>query len=100
MIIRYVFVRLKPQYAQGAALEELRERSQRLAQIDGVAGVSVGAPADPDASAAWDLGLAVRFDSLEAVESYLADPLHAAYYEGFLEPRVHVIKAWNFVEVG
>jgi hypothetical protein len=98
MIVRYVFVRLKPPFAEAAALAELRARSHELARIEGVRAVSVGLPADDGARAAWDLAVAVRFDSLQDVERYLAHPEHTAYYEGFLEPRLQVIKAWNFME--
>ena len=35
-------------------------------------------------------------DSVQAVDAYLDHPEHEGYYEGFLEPQVQVIKAWNF----
>ena len=96
MIERYVFVKLKPEYANDAARAEIRERSRALAKVPGVRGVSVGTPADEGAIAAWDLSLCVRFDSLAAADRYLDDPGHEAYYEGFLLERLQVIKAWNF----
>jgi hypothetical protein len=96
MIERYVFVKLKPEYSTDAQRAEIRERSQALLAIPGVRGLAVGAPADAGSSAAWDLSLCVRFDSLAAVDRYLDDPGHEAYYEGFLLDRLQVIKAWNF----
>ena len=63
---------------------------------DGVRGLWVGKPADAGANSAWDLSLTLQFDALEDVARYLDDPGHEAYYEGFLEPRIRVIKAWNF----
>ena len=96
MIERYVFVRLKPEHATEHGRAEVRARSLALASVPGVLGLSVGTPADPSARSAWDFSLVVRFDSLAAVERYLEHPSHAAYYEGFLEPRAQVVKAWNF----
>jgi hypothetical protein len=96
MVERYVFVKLKPEHATSQGRAEVRARSQRLALIPGVRGLSIGAPADASALAAWDLCLSLRLDSLDAVAPYLEHPEHVAYYEGFLKPRVQVIKAWSF----
>lgn len=96
MIERHVFIKLKPEAATQQGLAEVRARSERLALLPGVRGVSVASPADASAGSAWDLCLTVRFDALEAVEPYLEHPLHHEYYEDFLEPRLQVIKAWNF----
>ena len=96
MIVRHVFLKLKPEFGGEAALAEVVARSRRLAAIEGVRGLWVGMPADAGATAAWDLSLSLQFDALEDVERYLDDPGHEAYYEGFLEPRIRVIKAWNF----
>ena len=96
MIERYVFVKLKSEHATPAGQAEVRARSEALAAIAGVRDVVIGTPADAGAAKAWDLSLIVRFDSLADVKRYLADPAHLSYYEGFLEPRLQVIKAWNF----
>jgi hypothetical protein len=96
MIERYVFVKLKPEHATLQGRAEVRARSRALAKVPGVRAVTVGEPADPSAAAAWDLSLVVRFDTLADVDAYLEHPGHEAYYEGFLEPRLQVIKAWNF----
>ncbi len=96
MIERYVFVKLKPEHATRQGRAEVRAQSQRLARVPGVRALTIGEPADAGAASAWDLSLAVRFDSLQDVEAYLEHAEHGAYYEGFLEPRLQVIKAWNF----
>jgi hypothetical protein len=96
MIVRYVFVKLKPEFQAEVALAEAIERSRWLGAIDGVRGLWVGKPADSGAESAWDMSLTLQFDGLEDVARYLDDPGHEAYYEGFLEPRIQVIKAWNF----
>lgn len=97
MIERYVFVKLKPEYATEHGRAEVRARSGRLALVPGVRGLTIGAPADAAAVAAWDLCLVVRFDALDAIAPYLEHPEHVTYYDGFLESRVQVIKVWNFL---
>jgi len=96
MIERYVFVKLKPEHSSDKTRVEIRARSQQLAKLPGVRGVVIGTPADADAARAWDLSLIVRFDALADVDRYLEHPGHEAYYEGYLEPMIQVIKAWNF----
>jgi Stress responsive A/B Barrel Domain len=96
MIERYVFVKLKPEYANDAGRAEVRARSLALGSVPGVRSVTIGVPADAAALSAWDLSLSVRFDSLADVERYLDDQGHTDYYEGFLLERLQVIKAWNF----
>src|SRR5262245_55058241 len=96
MVERYVFVKLKAEHATDAMRAQIRARSRELANVPGVRGVVVGTPADAGALHAWDLSLTVRFDTLADVERYLDHPEHEKYYEGFLEPMVQVIKAWNF----
>lgn len=96
MIERYVFVKLKPEYATEQGLAGVRAHSETLRTIPGVLALVIGTPADAGAGAAWDLSLALRFASLADVAGYLADPVHGAYYDGFLRERVAAIKAWNF----
>jgi hypothetical protein len=96
VIERYVFIKLKAGYATERGRAELEARSLRLARVPGVRGLTIASPADRAALGAWDLGLVVRFDALDAVEKYLEHPEHVAYYAEFLEPRLQVIKAWNF----
>jgi Stress responsive A/B Barrel Domain len=96
MIERYVFVKLKPEHATAKGRAEVVEKSRKLSAVPGVRALTVGQPADAGATAAWDLSLALRFDSLADVEAYLEHAGHEAYWEAFLEPRVQVIKFWNF----
>ena len=96
MIERHVFIKLKPEHASDAQLAEIKNRSMRLSLVPGVRAVVVGLPADAGARAAWDLCLTVRFDTIAAIDPYLEHPEHRAYYEGFLEARAQVVKAWNF----
>ena len=96
MVERYVFVRLKPEHATEHGRAELRARAAALAKLPGVLALTVGEPADAAARSAWDLSLVARFDSLAAIERYLEQPGHAAFFDVFLQPRAQVIKAWNF----
>lgn len=96
MIERYVFVKLKKEHATEEARAAIRARSRELAEVPGVLSLHVGAPADAGALSAWDLSLAIRFAKLADVEAYLAHAGHEAYWEGFLEPMVQVVKYWNF----
>jgi hypothetical protein len=96
VIERYVFVKLKPEYATADGRAEVRARSEQLAAIPLVRSLTIGSPADPGAEHAWDLSLVLRFDSRADVNAYLHHPEHDAYYEGFLQARLIVIKAWNF----
>jgi hypothetical protein len=96
MIERYVFIKLKPEHRGERALAELVSRSQRLGEIPGVRSVTIAAPADAAALAAWDLCMVLRFEQLAAADAYLAHQEHESYFKGFLEPRVQVVKAWNF----
>lgn len=95
MIERYVFVRLKPEYAADRA--EIATHAQRaLSALTDPVDVRVGTPSDEHADKAWDLSFAVRFESLEAVERYRLDPAHRQFVDEYLTPRTNVIKAWNF----
>jgi hypothetical protein len=96
MIERYVFIKLKPEYATDQGRAEVRAHSETLRTIPEVTGLAIGTPADAGAIAAWDVSLVVRCATLAAVQRYLNDPVHDAYYERFLRERAQVIKAWNF----
>ncbi len=97
MIERYVFIKLKDAHATPTGRAELVEETKaKLPGLPGVLGVTVGTPADEAAEKAWDMSIVVRFAKLEDVEAYRVDPVHRAYVDEFLRPRVETIKAWNF----
>jgi hypothetical protein len=92
VIQRLVLLKLK----DSGTKEEVAAAALRdLPRVPGVRAVRVGRPADADA-AVWDLLLAVSFDRIEDVAVYQVDPLHRAFVEQVLTPRVEVRKAWNF----
>lgn len=97
MIQRVVVIKLKDEYCndedRAAAAAYSREV---LATVPGVVGLSVGTPGDAPTLRSWDLMLLLRFDDIDAVESYRAHPVHRKYVDVFLKPMLEVIKVWNF----
>jgi len=97
MIERYVFLKLKDEYATDDGRIEVAKKTQQvLGAMDMVEAVVVGIPADEASTAAWDLSARLQFASNEDLEKYVDDPAHKSYVEEFLAPRTEVVKAWNF----
>jgi len=97
MVERYVFIKLKDAMSTAERRREVVERARAvLPTVPGVVSVRVGEPADGAAVASWDVSIAVRFASIDAVEPYRAHPDHRAFVDGFIRPRMQIIKAWNF----
>lgn len=95
MIYRMVMVKLKDEYVaerEGVA----RYSEEALAEVPGVQAVQAGVPADDRSARSWDLSLLLRFDDIQAVETYLPHPVHRAYVDEYLAPKMVVLKAWNF----
>jgi hypothetical protein len=93
VIERLVLLKLvDPGYREEVATAARRD----LPRVPGVREVRIGTPADADA-AVWDLLLAIRFDRIEDVRLYQNHPIHRAFFDEVLTPRVEVRKAWNFV---
>lgn len=95
MVERYMFVKLKPEHATPDGRARCAREAHKLS-ANGVASVTVGLPADAAALAAWDLSLALRFDTLAQADAFLASAAHRAFVEGVLGAVGHVIKAWSF----
>ena len=97
MIERYHFLKLRPEHATPEGREEVVSRCRAvLPGLPGVVSVVVGAPAEDEGAAAWDLSIVVRFAALADVAPYRADPGHRRFVDEFLAPRVEFKKAWNF----
>lgn len=97
MIARIVLFKLKDEYCDEASRAEFVERTRTdLGALKCVREVSVGVPADEASKASWDIGIVVRFDSMDDVQRYIDDPDHRAYVDEYAAPRVQVRKAWNF----
>jgi hypothetical protein len=97
MIERIVLIKLTEEHTTASARAVIAEESRRrLGDVLGPIGVTVATPADDKASDSWDLAITVRFEVLDDVPGYLADPLHRAYVDEYLLPKVACLKAWNF----
>ncbi len=97
MFDRFVFVKLKDQWANDDGVAEFVAESRRvLPSLPGVVRVRAGRPADAHAGKGWDACLVLGFESLEAIETYRVHPKHQAFLDDFLGPRVEAKRVWNF----
>jgi len=100
MIERHVLIKLKAEHSNQAARREIADATLKaLRAIPQVRSVSVGVPADEQATAAWDLSLVVNLESLTDVQPYMDDPGHQRFTHEYLRPKVEVVKHWNFEPV-
>jgi len=97
MIQRVVVIKLKDAYANATDRADAAQHTRDvLGLIPGVLHIDVATPADAACERSWDLCVLLRFDDLDAVESYRLDPRHRAYVDVFLKPMLEVIRVWNF----
>jgi hypothetical protein len=100
MVERYLFVKLLPEHSNEEGRRRAAEQALLLAApVEGAGGagsVRVGLPADASALAAWDLSVAIRFESLADADRFIAEPAYAAFTEAFLGEHGRVVKAWTF----
>jgi len=92
---RYVFIRLQPEY-RSHRQDVARHVQLILAEIPQIIDYRVGVPADDHAGAAWDVSIVAGFASIGDIEGYRLHPSHCALVDEYLQPRMQVIKAWNF----
>lgn len=96
MVERYLFVKLLPEHSSESGRALAAREASSLKSEQGVLSVRVGLPADAAAIAAWDLSLALRFESLEAADRFIAGPSYRNFTEVFLGEHGRVTKAWTF----
>jgi hypothetical protein len=100
MIERYVFIKLREELADDDGRAEVAAEAERvITALPGVVSLRVGRPADGHAARAWDVSLVVAFAHLDAVAAYRDHPDHRRFVDGFLAPRIEVLKAWS-MDVG
>ena len=96
MIERHHYFKLKDAYSndkgRAALAAAMRET---LPGLPGVLAVTVGLPAD-EAAEVWDIALCVRFDSIEDLQVYRADPAHRKFADEVVAHQVEIKKIWNF----
>lgn len=96
MVERYLFVKLLPEHSGEVGRRRAAQEALQLTAGPGLGGVRVGLPADAAAAAAWDLSLALRFESLDAADRFIAGTAYRAFTEAFLGEHGRVVKAWTF----
>ncbi len=97
MIRRFVFFRFEERYRSDEHMaENLRRTHQVLREVPGVLDYEIGTPADSKAMAAWDMSISATFADQASVKAYIVHPVHRRYVDGFIKPRLEVLKAWNF----
>ena len=97
MIERFAFVKLESAHATDAGRRALaREALQTLRHLPGVLAITVGLPADAEASKAWDLCVNVRFATMAAAAAYRAHPVHRRFVVEVLAPKSAARKGWTF----
>lgn len=97
MFQRFVFLKLKEEWASADALAGVIEHSRKvLPAIPGVVECYAGKPADEHASKGWDMCLMLRFACLEDIETYRVHPAHQEFLDTFLGPKVEAKRVWNF----
>jgi hypothetical protein len=97
MIRRFVFFRFLEPYRTKQAMDEIISRTHAvLGDSKGVVSYEVGTAADSKSLAAWDLSITATFADRQSLEAYIVHPVHRAYVDAFIKPRLEVIKAWNF----
>lgn len=95
MIQRVVLLKLDPAYAAEAVTVADHSR-EVLADVPGVRDLRVVIAADERTQKDWHVCLLVRFDDLEAVETYRAHHVHRKYVDVYLRPMLAGIRAYNF----
>ncbi|MCP4447047.1 MAG: Dabb family protein [Myxococcales bacterium] len=97
MFDRFVFVKLKEQWANQEGVADFIAESRRVfPSIPGVLRCRAGQPADAHAGKGWDVCIVLGFASLEEIEVYRVHPAHQAFLDEFLGPRAEAKRVWNF----
>ncbi len=97
MIERIVLLQMTDEFATGAALAEVAERSREvLPKLPGVLACHVGLAANEHTRGSWHVALVLHFASADDIPPYAAHPDHRAYVDDFLRPRLASIVAHNF----
>ena len=97
MILRTVFVKLRDDLCTPEGRAEFSAASQAaLSAIPGVITAECGPAADDSSAAAWDVALQIRFEDMDAVETYRTHPLHLSYLDEVMKPAAVFKKVWNF----
>ena len=94
-IDRVVLIKLTDE-ARDAVETAAARAGEVLSAIPQVRAFEIWRGADAKSAGDWDFGLHAQFDDLEAIETYINDPIHRQFVDQELKPNLLVIKAWNF----
>ena len=96
---RIVLIKLTESAATPDSRQAVAAETRRVfPTIPGVKSIHV-AQADAADQGSWDLCLKVGFDHVDDVPGYRSHPIHVAYVDEYLKPKLDCLKAWNFVSV-
>lgn len=97
MIERFVMLKLTAEHANPEGRVAVAQSAREvLPGVPGIRSVKTGLPADEKTTGSWDVALLVRFERIEDVAPYIAHPVHRAWVDDYLKPRLECIKTWNF----
>ena len=97
MILRTVFVKLHDEWSSNRGRTSVIAHTRKTLQsIPECTEIMVGSPADGHSTAAWDLCIQLRFNTIKAANEYTNHSSHRAYIDEYLKPKMVVLKAWNF----
>ncbi|HEX7027333.1 MAG TPA: Dabb family protein [Gammaproteobacteria bacterium] len=80
-------------------IHQVAVASQQLEQISGVITISAGLPIEserPVVDDSFDLGLIIRFDSVDKMRSYVSDPIHKKFVEDYLQGKLDKLLVYDF----
>lgn len=94
MIQHIVLFKLRPEVDAEKIEWMMRETRIRLLKISVVRGLRCGHRIDP--AMEWPFFLLVELDSMEKLEAYMGDPLHARFVESVIRPNITARLALDF----
>ena len=96
MITRMVNLKLKSEFKKD--VQDIASYSeQTLRRLNQVEQIRALVSADQKSCDKFDLVLVLEFKNLEAVESYIPDPIHRHYVGQYLKPKLQSLQALNYL---
>ncbi len=96
MIQRIILLKLNKEFATDSERAAVADYSGKvLKALPGVLRAEIGSPADETSAGSWDISMVLNFASTCDLEPFRTHPEHRAYVDGYLKPKLTLIKAWN-----
>lgn len=80
-------------------IHEVAIATQQLKRIPGILEIRTGRPIGserPVVDDSFDLGVVVRFDTVEKMQSYVDDPVHKKFVENYLQGKIKKLIVYDF----